>query len=99
MTTGKENIITNNQSFWLRGAVPKIWANKGTYKMTQWRVMERKMATNNHGLANKPMVKIEESSLKAFKALNISMTTRTVKERVEAFCLPTVKYEHGFSLN
>jgi len=59
--------------------------------MTQWRVMERKIATNNHGLANKPIVKIEESSLKAFKALNISMTTRTVKERVEAFCLPTVK--------
>lgn len=58
-----------------------------------------KIATNNQGLAKIPIVRIDESSLRAFKALNISITTRTVRERVEAFCLPTVKYEHGLVVN
>ena len=57
-----------------------------------------KIAINNQGLAKIPIVNNDESSLKAFKALNISITTSTVSDKVEAFCLPTVKYEHGFSL-
>jgi len=46
------------------------------------------IATNKNGLAKIPIVKSEESSLRAFKALNISIMTRTVRDKVEAFCLP-----------
>lgn len=42
------------------------------------------------------MVTSELSSESAFKALNISMTTRTDRLRVLALTLPLVKYSQGF---
>jgi hypothetical protein len=38
-----------------------------------------------------PMVKIEESSLKALIALSISIKTKTVNDMVDALALPAVK--------
>jgi len=42
------------------------------------------------------MVSRELSSEMAFKAFNISMTTSTERDSVEAFTLPDTKYSHGF---
>jgi len=56
-------------------------------------------ATIKEGFRNGPTVRSELSSDKALKALNISITTNTVKERVEAFYFPNVKYLQGCSSN
>jgi len=53
------------------------------------------MAINNKGLAKIPIYKIEASSDKALIALNISIITKTVKDKVEAFYFPHVKYKQG----
>lgn len=53
------------------------------------------MANINNGFANIPIFKSEESSDRAFKALNISIVTSTDKLSVEAFYLPHEKYKHG----
>jgi hypothetical protein len=50
------------------------------------------MAIKSKGLAKNPTVKREDSSDKAFTALNISIITKTVRESVEAFYFPQVKY-------
>jgi hypothetical protein len=49
------------------------------------------MATIRYMLENIPILRIELSSLRALRALNISMITRTLRDKVEAFCLPQVK--------
>jgi hypothetical protein len=54
------------------------------------------MATINHGFIQGGITNNELSSDKAFKALNISITTNTDKLKVLAFILPFVKYSHGF---
>ena len=63
----------------------------GTYRIMQWRSIEPEIAINNHGLTQKPTTNKDESSLKAFNAFNISITTNTDNDKVEAFCLPRMK--------
>lgn len=95
-TTGKENIKTNFQSFKLRGTVLKICSKKGTYNIMQCKDVETIIATHRIGLLNSKVESIDCSSLKAFNALNISIITKTVNERVEAFCFPHEKYRQEF---
>jgi len=57
------------------------------------------MANMSVGLASGPTVNKELSSDKAFNALNISITTRTVNDKVDAFYFPKVKYLHGCDSN
>lgn len=59
--------------------------------------MDIDIATKRRGLAKIPTVKMEDSSDKALRALNISIITKTVKDKVEAFYLPQVKYKQAFS--
>lgn len=42
----------------------------------------------SHGLQNNPTLKILESSLRALTAFNISINTKTLKDKVEAFFFP-----------
>lgn len=56
---------------------------------------DKAIAINNKGLAKIPTVATEDSSDKALIALNISIITNTVKDKVEAFYLPQVKYKQG----
>jgi len=65
----------------------------------QWRETDPAIAIKRKGLQKIPILNKEVSSLKAFKAFNISIITKTVKERVEAVDLPQVKYKQGSSLN
>lgn len=53
------------------------------------------MAISKRGFENIPTLKMEESSLNAFIALNISIITKTVRDKVDAVFFPTVKYKHG----
>lgn len=48
-----------------------------------------------YGLIQGGIVIKELSSDNAFNALNISITTKTDKLKVEAFTFPLVKYSHG----
>jgi len=52
------------------------------------------MANNNRGLAKNPIVRIELSSERALTAFNISMTTKTLNDKVDGFYLPQLKYSH-----
>ena len=65
----------------------------------QCKATEKQMAISSQIFPNIPILRSEVSSLNAFKALNISIITSTVNERVEAFCFPIVKYKQGFSWN
>ena len=56
--------------------------------MTMCIPMEKAIATSSQGLAHGGIVRREESSLRALSAFNISMTTRTERESVEAVDLP-----------
>ena len=49
------------------------------------------MATSKYGLIQGGDVNKLESSDKAFKALNISIVTRTDKDNVDALALPSLK--------
>ena len=89
--TGNEKPTTNPQSLNVKGTVPKILAKNGTYKITECKRMDRAAAINNQGFPRRPIVSREESSLKAFMALNISITTITDKDMVDAFFFPKVK--------
>ena len=91
ITTGKENPTTSIQSPRVNGTVPKTPAKNGTYKMTECNNMEQVTAINNQGLPSMPIWNKEESSLKALIELNISIVTKTERERVDAFCFPRVK--------
>jgi len=71
-------------------------SKNGIYRMAQCNKTEIEMAINNHGLAQIPIVNNDESSLKAFKALSISIITKTDNDNVLAVYLPAVKYVHGF---
>lgn len=57
----------------------------------QCKATDKEIATNKSGLANIPTVNKEDSSDNALIALNISIITKTVSERVEAFYFPHVK--------
>merc|ERR1712238_88818 len=84
MITGKLNKNTNNQSMASWGLILKTAAMVGTYKMKKCITNEAAMATNNQGLTHGGIVKREPSSLTAFKALNISMVTKTDNDNVDA---------------
>jgi len=94
--TGNENLSTSIQSLKFNGTVLNIVSKNGIYKIAQCKTTEIEIAINNHGLAQIPIVNNEESSLKAFKALSISIITNTDNDNVLAVYLPTVKYVHGF---
>jgi len=65
----------------------------------QCKDIEIKTAPIKDGLVKGLTYNKEPSSDKALKALNISINTRTVKDKVEAFYFPTVKYLQGCSSN
>ena len=94
--TGNEKIITRTHSLKFKGAIPKIFVKIGTYRIKKWEPIEAAIASNKYGLTNGLIVKRESSSDIAFKALNISITTNTDNERVDAFTFPVVKYKQGF---
>lgn len=54
------------------------------------------MARRSQGLTQGGIVKRLLSSDRALRELNISMATKTERERVEAFILPVWKYSQGF---
>jgi hypothetical protein len=54
------------------------------------------MAKRRYGLSQIPDSRRELSSEIALRAFNISISTRTESDKVEALILPYVKYEHGF---
>lgn len=54
--------------------------------------MDQAIAARSHGLMNGLIVNSELSSEMAFNEFNISITTKTLKERVLALTLPAVKY-------
>jgi hypothetical protein len=49
-----------------------------------------------YGFENNPTLNILESSESAFTAFSISISTKTLKDIVEAFFLPLVKYSQAF---
>ena len=57
--------------------------------------IEAAIANNKYGLTSGLILNKDSSSDIAFNAFNISMTTRTVKDNVEAFTFPIVKYKQG----
>ena len=63
--------------------------------MTKWAPIEAAIANNKYGLTRGLILKSDSSSDIAFKAFNISITTSTDKDNVEAFTFPIVKYKHG----
>ena len=93
--TGKLKANTRIQSFLFKGAVLKYSAAKGTYKIIACNNMEEAIANIKYIFEKNPTTNKDPSSLKAFSEFNISITTNTVKDNVEAFFLPQVKYEHG----
>ena len=69
----------------------KIVANAGTYRIKKCSANDENMARISHGLIHGGMITREMSSDSALHALNISITTSTVKESVIALTLPVVK--------
>lgn len=57
------------------------------------------MAKRSHGLTQGGIVNKLPSSERALSELNISMATKTERERVEALIFPDWKYSHGFASN
>jgi len=66
------------------------------YKITQWVKIDEKIASINHGFVVIGIVSKEDSSEIALHALNISITTNTVKDSVTGFRFPVVKYKQAF---
>ena len=91
MHTGKAHRTTNIHSLKLNGTMDKIVAKLGTYKITKCNPKETNIAMSKYGLIHGGEVNKLESSDKAFKALNISMVTRTDKDNVDALALPSLK--------
>lgn len=54
------------------------------------------MANKRYGFIRGDIVNRELSSEIAFNAFNISITTKTLRDKVLAFTFPAVKYWHGF---
>jgi hypothetical protein len=94
--TGIENASTNIHSVKFKGVIPKIVFINGTYKINMCDKTEPKMATINHRLIQGGMTNKELSSLRALRALSISIMTSTERLSVLAFIFPFVKYSHGF---
>ena len=61
------------------------------YMMTKCDPKDTSMAKSKYGLRHGGICTSEPSSDNALSALNISMATRTVKDKVEAFILPPSK--------
>lgn len=68
---------------------------KGIYNITKCNIIENVIATNNQGFNHTGIVNNELSSEIAFIALNISITTKTVKLKVHGFLLAREKYKQG----
>ena len=62
----------------------------------KWAPIEAAIAKSKYGFTSGLILNKESSSDIAFNALNISITTRTDNDNVEAFTFPIVKYKHGF---
>lgn len=93
--TGAENAKTKNHSLKLRGAIPNILANIGIQRITKCAPIEAAIANNKYGLTSGLILNNDSSSEIAFKAFNISITTRTDRDSVDAFTFPIVKYKQG----
>lgn len=91
MHTGNAHNTTNIHSLKLKGTMEKIVAKLGTYKITKCNPKETNMAMSKYGLIQGGDLNKLESSDKAFKALNISMVTRTDNDNVDALALPSLK--------
>lgn len=85
---GVEKIRTKIQSLKVKGLMLKILLNRGTYMIIECKSTDEMQAKIKSGLQNNPTLKILESSESAFKALSISIITKTDKLRVEALALP-----------
>lgn len=89
--TGKATASTKSHSLRLRGTIPNTCARNGTYKMTKCKANEIDMASRSHGLTQGGMLTRLTSSDRALRELNISMATKTERDRVIAFTLPVWK--------
>ena len=89
--TGNETAKTSSHSFRFSGTMPKTWARKGTYRIKKCSPNDRDMARSSHGFAHGGIVRRLPSSERALRELNISMATKTDRERVIAFILPVPK--------
>ena len=89
--TGVEKSSTSAHSLASSGTMEKIRASAGTYKITKCSAKEDAIASRSHGLIQGGITNSEMSSEMALHALNISITTSTVSDNVEAFSLPSVK--------
>ena len=69
----------------------KIVASAGTYRIRKCSANDENMARISHGLIHGGMITREMSSDSALHALNISITTSVVRDRVEALILPAWK--------
>ena len=87
--------MTKNQSCKSSGQTAKIFAKTGTYKIMKCTSTEPMHAKINQGLVHGGIWTSDPSSETALKASAIPMITKTVKDSVEAFHLPAVKYEQG----
>ena len=76
--TGNENHMTAYHSRDERGATLNIVASQGTYKMTRWNNKLIAMAPISQGFDEGAWDNSDSFSDKAFRALNISTTTKIV---------------------
>lgn len=90
-TTGKATTNTNNHSLKLSGTIPNTFAKNGMYSIKKCKPNETDIARRSHGLTQGGIVSRLVSSDKAFNELNISIATKTERERVVAFTLPDLK--------
>lgn len=58
----------------------------------KWRPIDPAIASKRYGFTNGLIVRSELSSDIALSALSISITTKTDKDKVDAFTLPETKY-------
>ena len=89
--TGVEKSSTSAHSLASSGTMEKMRASAGTYKIKKCSAKDENIANRSHGLIQGGITNSEISSEMALHALNISITTSTVRESVEAFNLPVVK--------
>ena len=80
-------------------AVENNLLKKGMYRITACNATDENIAPINQGFANNPDFKRDWFSDIAFIAFNISIITNTVKERVDAFAFPDIKYLQGSAEN
>ncbi|KAJ4833991.1 hypothetical protein Tsubulata_016522 [Turnera subulata] len=93
--TGNATANTKSHSFRLRGTIPNICARNGTYRIKKCKPNETDMARRSHGLTHGGITARLMSSERALRELNISIATKTERERVEALIFPERKYSHG----